>query len=325
MLHILYFLVTFVLKIVIYLFLLFVVFVIGLKLWLEPVKGVCKCKVKLNGKVALVTGGNSGIGLETARDLARRGARVIIACRNAKLSQEAIADIVKTTGNTNVEFRHLDLSQFSSVRSFAEEFNRTVDRLDILVNNAGCAGLKRTPTVDGIDKVIQINYLGAFLLTNLVLDKLILSKPSRIVNVSSYAHAYFPNFDPDDLAGLKTKGYWTRYCNSKLCQVLWTRALAKRLPAGVTANVLHPGVVKTNIFEKMPDGWRWLLLTVIQLVFKTAREGAQTSVHLCVAPELEDATGGYYVDCQISQSSKLSRDDALADKVWNDSIFLTKS
>lgn len=303
-------------------FLLLATLAICVRLWVEPVKGLCKCDARLTGRVALVTGGNSGIGLETARALAHRGARVIIAARDAAKSQRAIEDIISTSGNKAVEHRHLDLSKFSNVRRFADEFNRTVDRLDILVNNAGAAGVKQRLTADGIDLVMQVNYMSAFLLTNLLLEKLAASKPSRIVIVTSYGHK-LANFDPEDLAGVKSRGYWTKYANSKLCQVLWTKALARRLPAGVTVNCLHPGIVRTNIFDKFPNTLRKLVLSVIEVLFKTPHEGAQTSLHLCVAPELEHATGGYYSDCARAQESKLARDERLVERVWNDSVTFT--
>ncbi|KAJ2941249.1 hypothetical protein O0L34_g3447 [Tuta absoluta] len=300
--------------------------IIGLKVIFEPFKGICKCTAKLHGKVVLVTGGNSGIGLETARALARRGARVIIACRNAKKSEEAISDIIKTTGNTQIEYRYLDLSKFSSVRQFAEDFNRAEKRLDILVNNAGVAGAKLKLTEDGIDLAHQINYFGAFLLTNLLLDKLAASKPSRIVVVSSLAHR-FCWFDPNDLAFVNSRksNYFNVYARSKLLQVFWTKALAKRLPLGVTVNVLHPGVVKSDIFHRFPEFYRNLIMFLIDLLFKTSAEGAQTAVHLCVAPELEHASGGYYADCCPRRPRVIVNDERLVERIWNESMALTKS
>ncbi|GBP54383.1 Retinol dehydrogenase 12 [Eumeta japonica] len=307
-----------------YLILFLIISILALKLWLEPWKGVCRCRSQLKGKVVLVTGGNTGIGLETARDLARRGARVIIASRNTEKSKVAVEDIIATTGNEKVEFKYLDLSSFESVRRFVDEFNRSESVLDVLVNNAGCAGLKRKVTRDGIDLVMQINYLGPFLLTNLLLDKLINSKPSRIVIVSSYAH-YFAKLDTDDLAGLKTKGYWTTYANSKLCNVLWAKALSKKLPAGVIANALHPGVVKTEIWNKVPAVFRTVILSIIDLMFKTSAEGAQTSIHLAVANELCNSSGLFYADCKPINPSAAANDTKLIETVWERSIQLTKS
>ncbi|XP_063369553.1 retinol dehydrogenase 12-like [Cydia amplana] len=319
-----YLLFLFLLKFIVYFTILFIVIVLGVKVWADPIKGVCKCKTKLHGKTALVTGGNAGIGLETARDLARRGARVIIASRNNKKSEAAVEDIKATTKNPNVEYRHLDLSTFKSIRRFCEEFNDKEERLDILVNNAGCAGLKKKTTENGIDLVTQINYLGPFLLTNLLLKKLTDSKPSRIVIVSSYAW-FMSKFDPEDVAGLNTNGMWTRYCNTKLCNVLWAKALAKKLPQGITANSLYPGIVKTDIFDRLPAIPRKVVLGVIKVLFKTAKEGAQTSIHLSVAPELEDTSGKYYADCRPSAVPKEAKDDELIEKVWRESVRLTRS
>ncbi|CAK1543592.1 unnamed protein product [Leptosia nina] len=151
--------------------------IIGCRIYFQPIKEVCNCETKLHGKVALVTGGNSGIGKETARDLARRGARVIIASRDNKKSEAAVNDIIYTTGNANVLYRHLDLAKVESIRQFAEDF-KDEDRLDILVNNSGVGGLKNKCNERNIDVIMQINYFGPVLLTNLLLDKLKKSAPS---------------------------------------------------------------------------------------------------------------------------------------------------
>ncbi|KOB71288.1 Retinol dehydrogenase 11, partial [Operophtera brumata] len=277
-------------------------------------KGRCKSSAKLHGKVALITGGNSGIGLETARDLARRGATVIVASRDEEKSSKAVSDIIKTTGNKNVEHKFLDLAKFSSVRKFAEDFEKSFDRLDILVNNAGCAGLKHRITEDGINIVMQINYFGPFLLTNLLKKKLIASKPSRIVVVSSKAHQY-AKFDIEDIKGLNEIHYFANYSNSKLCNVLWAKALSNDLPDGVTANALHPGVVKTDIFNRIPPLLRKVVLFLIGAIFKSAEEGAQTSIQLAVAEELENKTGGYYSECVRTAESDLAMEQELIEKI----------
>ncbi|KAJ8710689.1 hypothetical protein PYW08_009204 [Mythimna loreyi] len=306
-------------------FLLVLTSALYLKLRLEPVKGVCTSNVRLDGKTALVTGGNQGIGLETARDLAARGARVLIACRDAKRAAAAVADIAATTGNKLVEFRPLDLAKFSSVRKFAEDFNSSYDRLDILVNNAGCAGLDSEFTEDGIDVVMQVNYFGAFLLTNLLLDKLIASKPSRIIIVSSWLHN-FANVSVDDLYKLGKDGIpqqLNTYSKSKLCDLLWTKALAKRLPEGVTVNALHPGVVKTNIFGRLPAFALKVVNILCDVLFKTPKEGAQTTIHLCVAEEVEGVRGKYFMECKEAEYSRKADDDELVELVWKESLKMT--
>nr|XP_049701615.1 retinol dehydrogenase 12-like [Helicoverpa armigera] len=301
---------------------------IYIKVKLEPVKVVCKSDVRLDGKVALVTGGNQGIGLETARELAARGAAVVIACRDKDRSAQAIADITASTGNHNVVYKHLDLARFSSVRQFAEDFNSTYDRLDILVNNAGCGGLKCKLTGDGVDVVMQVNYFGPFLLTNLLLDKLKVSQPSRIIIVSSYLH-HFGKFRVSDMhlpleQGIKNQVLM--YSRSKLCDVMWAKALAKRLPAGVTVNSLHPGVVRTDIFKRLPPSVRKVLDLVIDMFsFKTPKEGAQTTLHCCLAEELENVTGKYFMECAEAGYSSLADDDDLVEEVWNNSVKITNT
>ncbi|XP_032524046.2 retinol dehydrogenase 11-like [Danaus plexippus] len=291
------------------------------RLWFEPIKGVCRAKTKLHGKVALITGGNSGIGLETAKDLAQRGARVVIASRNDKKSAEAVEEIKRITGNEKVEYRHLNLRDMDSVREFAKKFNEEFDRLDILVNNAGIGAAKNALTADNIDILMAINYVGPFLLTHLLLDKIKATKTSRIVIVSSYLH-FHANFELDDLTRVTTKNTLIKYCNAKLCDVLWTKELSRRLPAGVTVNVLHPGLVKTNIFDTLHKCLKNPLYVIIDLLFKTAKEGAQTVIYLCVDPAVENMTGGYYMDCKKIPSSKLSEDEDLAKALWDKTLEL---
>ncbi|XP_022818680.1 retinol dehydrogenase 11-like [Spodoptera litura] len=296
------------------------------KIRIESVKGVCKSNARLDGKIALVTGGNQGIGLETARELAARGARVIIACRGAEKSAEAIQDIVATTGNKQVEYMHLDLSKFSSIRKFAADFNNIYDRLDILVNNAGRGGDKPKYTVDGIDFVMQVNYFGPFLLTKLLTEKLIASKPSRIVIVSSILH-FFGNINVDTLdkiVGHSLKAMFYNYNNSKLCGVLWAKALAKKLPEEISVNSLHPGLVRTNIFNKLPPWFRKVFMFLCDLLnFKTPKEGAQTVVHLCVAEEVQNVRGKYFSECCEVKHKGLANNEDLVERVWNKSVELT--
>lgn len=296
---------------------------IGVRIWLQSSKGVCRCNVKLHGKIALVTGGNSGIGLETARDLARRGARVVIAARNVKKSNEAVSDIIVTTNNTSVDFMFLDLAKFSSIKEFVENFNKTYDRLDILVNNAGCAGIKQANTENGIEKIMQINYVGPFLLTHLLMDKLEAAKPSRIVIVSSHGHVYH-KFDPNDLSCAKPLDFYSRYVNSKLCNILWAKALAKHLPKGITANSLNPGLIMTDIFYRYSEFRKKILGFIIKVFFKSTVEGAQTSIHLSVAPELEGVSGEYFQDCKVATPTQRARDYVLVDKVWEKTMLLIK-
>ena len=184
----------------------------------------------ISGKTVVITGGNTGIGKETARILAWRKARVIIGCRDITKGLKAAAEIIENTGNRNVEVKKLDLSSFRSVQNFAEEINEEEDRVDILINNAGYFG-PFLSTVDDLENTIQVNYLSHFLLSHLLLDKLKACSPSRIINVSSRQHFDVKEMDVGKVLSQKKEGYgmFKAYNNSKLCQVLSTIAMSKKL------------------------------------------------------------------------------------------------
>ena len=183
----------------------------------------------------VITGGNTGIGKETARILAWRKARVIIGCRNITKGLHAAAEIIENTGNRNIEVKKLDLSCFKSVRRFAEEINEEEQRVDVVINNAGYFGPYCT-TADGLENTIQVNYLSHFLLSYLLLDKLKASSPSRIINVSSRQHAEVSQIDVGKVLSQKKEGYGIikAYNNSKLCQVLSTIEMSKRIKGNLT-------------------------------------------------------------------------------------------
>jgi len=202
----------------------------------------------MTGKTCLVTGANSGIGKETALGLARKGAGVLLVCRNQKKGEDARADIERETGSSRLDLLIADMSSFGSVRALAAQVRQRYSRLDVLINNAGAAVPSRTLSADGIEMTVAGNYLGAALLTFLLLDLLKSSAPSRIVNVSSEAHRN-ARFDMDDLQFERRKySAIGAYGQSKLLMNAFTFGLARRLEGtGVTANCLHPGVVATNI------------------------------------------------------------------------------
>jgi NAD(P)-dependent dehydrogenase (short-subunit alcohol dehydrogenase family) len=194
----------------------------------------------MSGKVCLVTGANSGIGKVTALELARMGARVVMVCRDQARGEAALAEIKQATGNDHLELMLCDLSSQADIRRFADEFKAAHNRLDVLVNNAGVYLRKRQTTVDQLEATFAINHLGYFLLTNLLVDLLKQSAPSRIVNVSSGAHAS-GHINFGDLQGEKSYGGGRAYCHSKLANILFTRELARQLAGTqVTANCLHP-------------------------------------------------------------------------------------
>ena len=226
--------------------------------------GVCTSKARLDGKTVIITGANTGIGLETAVDLAGRQARVILACRSSEKGEKAAVEVRRRSGNDNVVFRLLDLSSLESVRRFASTMLDEEPQIDILVNNAGVMACPYTKTVDGFEMQFGVNHLGHFLLTNLLLDRLKEAKAARIVNVSSIAYRGGKiNFDDMNYEHSKYSSF-SAYSNSKLANILFTRALAKRLEGTeVTVNVLHPGAVRTKLgrhLRLMVSSWVYTAL-----------------------------------------------------------------
>lgn len=249
----------------------------------------------MNGKVVVITGANSGIGKATALDLARRGAKVYLACRDQGRGEAAQKEIITLTGNKNVFYRPLDLCSLDSVREFAKGFLAEEQRLDVLVNNAGMVYRKYKETKDGLEMQMSANHLGHFLLTNLLLDLLKKTAPSRIINISSLAH-FFGKIDKRDLMS-KKKTYrpFQIYSHTKLANVLFTRELSRHLlNTGVTVNAVHPGVVRTEIW-KIPETILGKINDALLKFFvKTPEEGAQTMIRLAVDPELKTVTGKYF-------------------------------
>ncbi|XP_043201680.1 retinol dehydrogenase 12-like [Amphibalanus amphitrite] len=275
----------------------------------------CRSVASLEGKTAVVTGANAGIGREVALELSRRGARVIIASRDVSKSRLAAAGIRSETGG-EVIVKQLDLASLASVRQFAADIERTEPKVHILVNNAGMLMTERRKTEDGHEMMFQVNFLGPLLLTHLLTKRLEESAPSRIVNVSSMGH-WFTDFDLSDLDGERRSfEVWRRYGTSKLCQILWTRELARRLrQRSVSVFSLHPGVVNTEISREQRDRW-WYSATLhgilFSYVFRSAKMGAQTAVYCAVEPGLEHESGGYFADCAPGWSSAQAKDDKLA-------------
>lgn len=304
---------------------IFVVVMLCFKVYQKLSTGICRSSAHMVGKVVIVTGGNCGIGLETAKDLASRGARVIIACRNVKRAEFAREEIVKFSGNNDVHCRQLDLSSLRSVREFCKEIMKTEKRLDVLINNAGAGGLGNHKTEDGLHIGMQVNYFGPFLLTCLLLPLLKSSAPSRIINVSSMIHKY----GIIDFENMNMEKYWSDYlvyANSKLFLNLVTLELAERLKGtNVTVNALHPGVAATNIFRNLPSSLlRNIVNKTIGFLFQNPWEAAQTSIYLAVSPDVSQMSGLYFSDCREKKPSKVSQDSEVAKRVFAESERLVK-
>jgi NAD(P)-dependent dehydrogenase (short-subunit alcohol dehydrogenase family) len=271
------------------------------------------------GKICMITGANSGIGLVTARELADRGAALVLVCRDRARGEAALAEIKARSGNDGVELMLCDLASQRSIREFAEEFKRTHDRLDVLVNNAGVYIRNRTVVEGNLETTFAVNHLAYFLLTNLLLDVIEPSASARIINVASGAHTY-GRMDFDNLQGEKSYSGVRAYTNSKLANVLFTYELARRLKAtSVTANCLHPGAVATSIFRALPK----FVESLIKMMTLSPEKGAETSIHLAASPEVEGVTGKYFVKKTETRSSPESYNEDTARKLWTVSERLT--
>uniref|UniRef100_A0A8C8ZBK6 NADP-retinol dehydrogenase n=1 Tax=Prolemur simus TaxID=1328070 RepID=A0A8C8ZBK6_PROSS len=282
--------------------------------------GVCRTNVQLPGKVVVITGANTGIGKETARELARRGARVYIACRDVLKGESAASEIRADTKNSQVLVRKLDLSDTKSIRAFAEGFLTEEKQLHILINNAGVMMYPYSKTADGFETHIGVNHLGHFLLTHLLVQRLKESAPARVVNLSSVAH-HLGKICFHDLHGEKRYNRTFAYCHSKLANVLFTRELAKRLKGtGVTTYAVHPGIVNSELIRH--SFLLCLLWRCFSLFVKTAREGAQTSLHCAMAEGLEPLSGKYFSDCKRTWVSPRARDIKTAERLWSVSCEL---
>jgi retinol dehydrogenase-12 len=269
---------------------------------------------ELSGRTFLITGGNTGIGLATARALAARGGRVHIACRSPEKGQAAVAAIAAATGSDQVAFLKLDLADLGSVRAAAQTFLALGEPLHVLINNAGVAG-RRGLTSDGFELIFGVNHLGHFAFTTALLDCLTSSR-ARIVNVASDAHFQAPGVDFDRLRRpARTIAAMGEYAVSKLCNVVFTQELARRLAeTEVTAYALHPGVVASDIWRRVP----WPVRPLITRRMLTVEEGARTSLYCATAPELANVSGRYYENCAEHEPSPVAT-PALGKLLWEQS------
>jgi NAD(P)-dependent dehydrogenase (short-subunit alcohol dehydrogenase family) len=274
-------------------------------------------------KICLITGATSGIGKATAMGLANMGACVVMVGRDRGRGEAALAEIKEKSGNASVDLMLADVSSREEVRRLADEFKEAYPRLDVLINNAGVFLSKRLTTADGIETTFAVNHLAYFLLTNLLLDVLKASAPSRIVNIASADHSN-GTIDFDDLQGEKGYKGAKAYSQSKLANVLLTYELARRLEGtGVTANCLHPGAgIRTNLGSGV-SGVFGFMVRALRPLMKSPEKGAQTSIYLASSPEVESLSGRYFVKKAEARSSDVSYDERLARRLWEVSAELT--
>jgi NAD(P)-dependent dehydrogenase (short-subunit alcohol dehydrogenase family) len=274
-------------------------------------------RVSMTGQRVLITGANTGIGKWTAIGLAQRGAAVAIHSRNPEKGRAAQEEIRRHSGAADVDLLLADFSSLAEVRRLAAEVLERYPRLDVLVNNAGLISGRRAESADGYELTFAVNHLAPFLLTNLLLDRIVASAPARIVTVSSRAHLRAA-IDFDDLDVSHGYQAMDAYGRSKLANVLFTRELARRLEGtGVTANCLHPGVVRSDFGSSgdlggmMGVGW-----AVMQPFLLSPKQGADTSIHLASSPDVAAISGEYFDRRRVARTSTRARDVAAAERLW---------
>ncbi|KAL8611962.1 hypothetical protein ACOMHN_062591 [Nucella lapillus] len=289
-------------------------------------KRLCKSPELMENKTVIVTGANCGIGEATALEMAKRHARVILACRDVSAAEGAEKYIRRHTTKGELVIRKLDLASLASVREFCAKILSEESHIDVLVNNAGVFQCPYTRTEDGFEMQMGVNHFGHFLLTNLLLDKIKQSAPSRIIVVSSSLHKR-GTIKFEDIHSEKSYDRRKGYSNSKLANTLFARELSEHLKGtGVNVFCVHPGIVASNLGRHVMNKWLKRLLMPIAVLFglKTAEEGCQTIVYCAVAKELEKSRNGYFGNCQEEPWSDAASDLGAAKKLWELSEQLTK-
>jgi retinol dehydrogenase 14 len=278
----------------------------------------------LTGKLVLITGATSGIGLEASVALARMGGRVVMVGRDPSKTAAKLDEVRSRSGNSTVESLLCDASSQAQVRALAAAFLAKYQRIHVLINNAGTVFARRSLTEDRQEATFAVNYLSAFLLTNLLLDLLKRSAPARVINVASNGH-YGGTLDFDDLGFERGYQIMRAYSRSKLADVLFTRELARRLSGtGVTANCVHPGAVATKIWDGAPAFTRPIFAIAKRVAMISPAAGAATIVYLAASPEVAEMSGLYFEKNQPKPPSRLAQDDTLATRLWEESVKLVK-
>ncbi|XP_058829927.1 retinol dehydrogenase 14-like isoform X1 [Topomyia yanbarensis] len=304
------------------------IFISLFKYYLYLTCGKITSSRNMEGKTVIITGANSGIGKETARDLAKRGARIIMACRNMETAKKAREEIMAESGNSNLIIKHIDISSLASVRNFAQDIVTTERVIDVLIHNAGVAqGFKNKVTPDGLEFTMATNCYGPFLLTHLLIDQLKKSDQGRIIIVSSklYRFAHVRS----DLSNINPVNYFSLfpvelYNLSKCIEIMITQELARRLAGTrITANCLHPGVIDTGIWRNIPFPAS-LLFKPIQMCFRTPEEGARTTVFLTVSPDVEKISGEYFRGCKVTKLNRRVQNKELQGRLWKAAQELVK-
>ncbi|XP_054152533.1 retinol dehydrogenase 12-like [Oppia nitens] len=288
----------------------------------------CKSLRQLNGQIVVITGANSGIGKETARELANRGAKIIIGCRDMSRAESAINDIKERNPMADIIAMKLDLSSVDSIHQFAKQLKKNYDTIDILINNAGVAMQEHRQTEDGFELVFGTNHLGHFLLTLLILPLLRRAPKARVITVASCAYIH-GSIKFDDINSLEEPyDMWSVYGQSKLANILFTRELARRLGTDSSINTyaVHPGCVHTDIGRNVSSRFQQLVIKLLGTLFLlSAESGAQTTLYCAIHEKLDRETGGYYENCRrVKKLSPKATDDQSARRLWQLSAQLVQ-
>lgn len=276
----------------------------------------------MKNKTVVITGATSGLGKIAAEALAGMGASLILVGRNETRGGQTVAEIKSKTGNSNLTFLTANLSSMAEVKRLAGEINTGVEKIDVLLNNAGAIFMNRQTTIDGYEMTLALNHLSPFLLTNLLMNKLIGAPAARIVTVSSMAHR-FANLDFNDLMSQKGYSAWRVYGTSKLANILFTYQLANNLKdTPVTANTLEPGFVKTN-FGRSNGGIYKIMVSISMILAISPEQGAKTSIYLASSPEVEGVNGKFFSNCKPVRSSASSYNEETGRRLWDSSLKLT--
>lgn len=277
----------------------------------------------MKGKVCIVTGANSGIGRATAVGLAKKGATLVMLCRDIACGEEALNDIVSVSQNDSIELIMCDLASQKSIRQFVKDFKQKYENLHVLINNAGVNYNRRILTEDGLETTFAVNTLAPFLLTNLLLDTLEFSAPARVINVASKMQSKKIEFD--NLQGEKHFSFMQSYGQSKAALITLTYEFARRFSdIGVTFNCLHPGGVNTKIAKNL-KGISGAISRNTMKFFKSPEEGAETSLYLATSPEVEKISGKFFENKKEIRSKDVTYDESIAKQLWDACIDLSNS
>jgi retinol dehydrogenase-12 len=269
----------------------------------------------VKNKVCVITGATDGIGKEAAYELALQGAQLLTHGRDPEKGARAVAELKARSANPAIEFIPADFASLADVRRLAAAVMERTPHIDVLINNAGAMFVNRAVTKEGYERTFALNHLAPFLLTHLLLDTLKRAPQARIVTTASNAHRG-ATLDFADLQMTRKYSGMGAYGKSKLANILFTRALAKRLEgAAVTATCLHPGFVRTSIARDMGAVPRSVFRLMSPFI-RAPQKGAQTLVYLATSAEVQSASGGYYFDCKLTQPSSAAQDDQAAEQLW---------